>query len=137
MINTLKKSQIQQIKNNKCMSKTLINWIFSVTAKTLLHVGMLFHLTYNAINVIVWYALLPLAWAAILDYKLHQIFFAPCWALLCIGVGILQRKQFNNFCNELFKLSQQFIILFGNYCTWSVIICLLIPIAITILLLLA
>ena len=121
---------------NKSLKKILVDIPFIITAIVLLYTGKLFHLTYNAINIIVWYALLPLAWAAILDYKLHQILFAPAWLLLCIGIGFIQRKRFNDFCDALFKLSQEFILLFGNYYKWSVIICLLIPVIITALLLL-
>ena len=112
----------------------LIGIPFALTAKTLLQIGELFHLSYNAVNIIVWYMLIPLAWAAILDYKLHQILFAPVWILLCIGTIVHQRKQFNKFCDLLFRLSQEFIFSFGNYYLWSVIICLLVPILVTTLL---
>lgn len=117
--------------------KVLVYISFGITAKTLLYIGKKCRLTYKGINIIVWYALLPLAWAGILDYKFHQILFAPCWTLFCIGVGILQRKQWNKFCDTMFRLSQEFILLFGNYYLWSVIICLLLPAIITIVLLIA
>lgn len=120
-----------------CLSKILVIMPFAITAKTLLYIGKRCHLTYNAINIIVWYVLLPLPWAGILDYKLHQLIFAPFWILLCIGIGIVQHKRLNKFYDELFKLSQMFILLFGNYYLWSVVICLLIPVLITIVLLIA
>ena len=128
------------MRTNKFISylpKTLIDIPFIITAQTLLYIGRKFHLTYTVINIIVWYALLPLLWAGILDHKLHQFLFAPSWFLLCMGVGIMQRKKFNTFCDELFKLSQQFILLFGNYYLWSVIICLLLPLLVTAVLLIA
>ena len=112
----------------------LVGIPFAITARVLLQVGKLLHLSYNAVNIIVWYMLLPLAWAAILDYKLHQVLFAPVWILFCIGIIVLQRKQFNKFCDLMFRLSQEFILSFGNYYLWSVIICLLVPIFITVLL---
>ena len=112
----------------------LVGIPFALTAKTLLQIGKIFHLSYNAVNIIVWYMLLPLAWAAILDYKLHQVVFAPVWILFCIGIIVLQRKQFNKFCDLMFRLSQEFILSFGNYYLWSVIICLLVPIFISVLL---
>ena len=71
-------------------------------------------------------------WMAILDYKLHRILFVPIWLLLCLALGYVQRKKFNRFCDLLFKLSQEFILSFGNYYLWSVIICLLVPLQITI-----
>ena len=110
---------------------------FAFTVKVLLAIGRTFRLSYNAVNIIVWYMLLPLAWAGILDYKLHQILFAPLWLLLCIGVIVIQRKKFNQFCDTLFRLSQLFILSFGNYYLWSVIICLIVPLLITIVLIMA
>ena len=80
--------------------------------------------------------IIPLAWAAILDYKLHKLILSPMWLLLCVGIIILQRKQFNQFCDTMFRLSQIFISSFGNYYLWSVIICLLLPTLITAVLLL-
>lgn len=114
----------------------LVDIPFALTVKVLMQIGELLHLSYNAVNIIVWYMLLPLAWAAVLDYKLHQILFAPVWFLLCTGTVVYQRKQFNKFCDILFRLSQEFILVFGNYYLWSVIICLIIPLLLTFLLVL-
>ena len=114
----------------------LVTVPFVLTARGLLLIGKACHLSYNAVNIIVWYMLLPLLWAAILDYKLHQVLFAPTWLLLCIGCIIIQRKRFNKFCDTLFRLSQIFILSFGDYCLWSVMICLLVPVIITLILLL-
>lgn len=119
-----------------CLPLILVGIPFALTARALLQIGKVFHLSYNAVNIIVWYMLLPLAWAAILDYKLHQLLFAPAWLLLCIATIVHQRKQFNKFCDLLFRLSQEFILAFGDYYLWSVIICLLIPISMTVLLIL-
>lgn len=118
------------------LSFLLVTVPFALTVKVLLLIGKIFHLSYNAVNIIVWYMLLPLAWAAILDYKLHQVLLSPSWLLLCIGCIVIQRKQFNRFCDVLFKLSQVFIASFGNYYLWSVIICLLLPILVTVILIL-
>ena len=105
--------------------------LFTFTVKILLAIGKVFHLSYNAVNIIIWYMLLPLGWTVILDYKLHRLILSPIWLLLCIGIIVLQRKKFNQFCNTMFRLSQIFIASFGNYYLWSVIICLLIPLVIT------
>ena len=114
----------------------IIAFTFAITVKILLAIGKVFHLSYNAVNIIVWYMLLPLAWAAILDYKLHKLILSPMWLLICVGIIILQRKKFNQFCDTMFRLSQIFISSFGNYYLWSVIICLLLPTLITAVLLL-
>lgn len=115
---------------------SFINISFTLTVKILLATGRVFHLTYNAVNIIVWYMLLPLALTGILDYKLHKLILSPLWLLLCISIVILQRKKFNQFCDTMFKLSQIFIASFGNYYLWSVIICLIVPLLITAVLLL-
>lgn len=114
----------------------IIAFPFAITVKILLAIGKVFHLSYNAVNIIVWYMIIPLAWAAILDYKLHKLILSPMWLLICVGIIILQRKQFNQFCDTIFRLSQIFISSFGNYYLWSVIICLLLPTLITAVLLL-
>lgn len=119
------------------LSKLLVDVPFVATAVALLYTGKALHLTYNVINIVVWYGLLPLSWMALLDYKLHCVLLSPLWLLLCIGVCVIQRKKFNKFCDALFRLSQEFILLFGNYYLWSVIICLLVPVLITIVLILA
>lgn len=115
----------------------LVTVPFALTVKALLLMGRIFHLTYNAVNIIVWYMALPLIWAVILDYKFHQVLFTPVWLLTCVGVICLKHKHFNDFCDNLFKLSQFFIASFGDYYKWSVIICLIVPIVMTILLLIA
>jgi hypothetical protein len=114
----------------------LVDIPFAFTVRVLTQIGELLHLSYNVVNIIVWYILLPLAWTAILDYKLHQILFAPVCFLLCTATIVYQRKQFNKFCDILFRLSQEFILAFGNYYLWSVIICLIIPLLLTLLLVL-
>lgn len=120
--------------DNFKFSKSFIMKPFVWVAKILFFIGKVFHLTYTSVNIIVWYMLLPLVWASILDYKLHQILLAPLWALLCMGIGVIQGKKFNQFCDTLFRLSQIFILSFGNYFLWSVIICLILPILVTIVL---
>lgn len=110
--------------------------VFDLTVRGLLEIGKILHLSYKEVNVIIWYMLLPLLWAAILDHKLHQVLFAPIWLMLCLGCIVVQHKRLYGFCNTLFRLSQEFILSFGMYYLWSVIICLLVPIGITTILLL-
>ncbi len=108
----------------------IVDCLFSGTVKILLRTGKIFHLSYNEVNIIVWYMFFPLLWAVILDFRLHQILLAPAWLLLCTGV--MYYKRFGKLCDRLFVLSQRFILLFGDYYLWSVIICLLLPVLITV-----
>lgn len=125
------------LKKNLRLRTLLVTVPFDLTVKVLLFIGKVFHLSYNAVNIIIWYMIFPMFWMAILDYKFHRILFVPIWLLLCLGLGYVQRKKINRFCDLLFRLSQEFIHSFGNYYLWSVIICLLIPLLITIALLIA
>ena len=112
----------------------MIKAIFSIVAITLFGIAQATHLTYNQINVIVYYLLIPLSWAIMLD----------CWiglpvttaVLLCIWLGIFiaTRKFFKEWCDWVFKDSVDFLNYFnrwgGNYVLNSVIICVIIPILI-------
>lgn len=108
----------------------IVDRLFSGTAEMLIWAGRTFRLSYNEANIIVWYMFLPLLWAAILDFRLHRMLLAPTWLLLCAGVVCYRR--FGKLCDRLFVLSQRFILLFGDYYLWSVIICLLLPVLITV-----
>lgn len=90
----------------------LVTVPFNLTVKVLLFIGKVFHLSYNAVNIIIWYMIFPMFWMAILDYKLHRILFVPIWLLLCLGLGYVQRKKFNRFCDLL--LSSDVIMLFTS-----------------------
>ena len=125
------------LKKNPRLRTLLVTVPFDLTVKVLLFIGKVFHLSYNAVNIIIWYMIFPMFWMAILDYKFHRILFVPIWLLLGLGLGYVQRKKINRFCDLLFRLSQEFILSFGNSYLWSVIICLLIPLLITIALLIA
>lgn len=113
-------------------SKTFIMKLFIWTVKALYGIGKVFNLTYTSVNIIIWYMLLPLIWAMILDYKFHQCIISPLWLLFCLGITILERKKFNQYCDTFFRWSQMLILSFGNYFLWSVILCLVVPLVITI-----
>lgn len=110
----------------------MIKTIFSIVAMTLYGIARATHLTYNQINVILYYLLIPLSWTIMLD----------CWidlpvttaVLLCVWLGIFiaTRKFFREWCDWVFKDSVDFLNYFnrwgGNYVLNSVIICVIIPI---------
>lgn len=112
--------------------------IFSVVAISLNKIAQILHFTYNEINIIVYYLLIPLSWTIMLD----------CWIglpitstiLLCIWIGIFiaTHKFFREWCDWAFKDSVDFLNYFnrwgGNYILNSVIICVIIPILIYVIL---
>ncbi|MDE6552407.1 MAG: hypothetical protein K2K98_05535 [Muribaculaceae bacterium] len=118
----------------------MVNWIFSKVAYGLLWTGKKTGLTYNEVNIIVYYLLIPLSWTIMLDCWLG-IPVTTC-ALLCIWLGlfIATRHTFSLWCDRAFEDSVSFLNRFNrlgsNYVLSSVIICVAIPIAIYVLLIL-
>ena len=117
----------------------MIKTIFSIVALSLNKLATLLHLTYNEINIIVYYFLIPLSWAIILDvwigFPIITLIFLCIWA----GIYIATYKFFKEWCDWVFEDSVKFINYFnrwgGNYILNSVIICVVIPIVIYLVLL--
>lgn len=66
--------------------------IFKIVMKLLQAVARFTGLTYNEINIIVYYVLVPLLWAALLDWYIKLPVFAPLYLLFCLLV-YLQYKS--------------------------------------------
>lgn len=89
-------------------------------------------LTYNQVNIIVYYLLIPLSWTVMLDYITMMPFLTP---MFIIGWVIFLWKdpmRFRNRCDWAFKKSVDFLLYFKkigwNYIVSSVIICVVVPI---------
>lgn len=113
--------------------------IFEKVAMALLHIAVKFNTTYNAVNIIVYYCLVPLLWAIIIDYKFDMV--ACSLAVIGFWAGILCfDRHFIKDCDYWFKRSQDFLLWFKrigwNYVVSSVIICVILPIIFTVILLL-
>ena len=123
---------------------------FAVVAIALEWMARKLHITYNEINVVVYYWLIPLSWILLLDYKLDasidvmgcQGYLPILTILLCfswIGILIANYRFFSKWCDYVFKASQDFLCIFnrwgGNYVLNSVVICVVIPLIIYIILL--
>ena len=109
----------------------MIKQTFAVVANSLLFIGKETGLTYNEVNILVYYLLIPLSWTVMFD----------CWvalpitsaALMCVWIGIFiaTRHTFREWCDRAFQDSVNFLNWFnrwgGNYVLNSVIICVLLP----------
>lgn len=91
-------------------------------------------LTYNEVNIIVYYILIPLSWTAMIDYITMQPLLTP---LFLTGWGIFLWKDHMSFrgrCDWIFMKSVDFLLCFKkigwNYVVSSVIICVVVPILI-------
>jgi hypothetical protein len=107
--------------------------IFYNVANDLTSYARMFKITYNEINIIVYYFLIPFSWLVLLDliFEFHY---------LKIGFGVfslvffLVCKDFRSFSNKLFRKSVNFLNYFNrfgsNYIISSVWFCVFVPIGI-------
>ena len=114
--------------------------IFGIVAGSLHLVGKLLHLTYNEVNVLLYYLFIPLTWFVMIDHIICMPIFATLWLLLWSYIFITKRRFFRQWCDVVFDLSVEFLLKFQrigwNYYKASVVICVICPgmIALSILL---
>ena len=117
----------------------MIRTIFSIVALSLNKLATLLHLTYNEINIIVYYFLIPLSWTIILDVWIGLPIITLIFLCIWVGIYAATYKFFKKWCDWMFEDSVKFLNYFnrwgGNYILNSVIICVIIPIVIYLVLL--
>jgi hypothetical protein len=107
-----------------------MNLIFRIVADSLNWIGSVTGFTYNEINIIVYYIILPFVYVALVDriFKKHflKFIYVMAWGLLIILI-----PNFSAFSDALFQYSVDFLLWFGhvglNYVAASVVICVIIP----------
>ena len=102
--------------------------LFNDTANVLMKLAQKLHLTYNEVNIIVYYMLVPLTWAVMLDFIIGTWpWLTLAWVAVCLLVTWWNRKRFSHWCDWAFQKSVDFLEGFGfmgwDYCKASVIIC--------------
>lgn len=117
----------------------LIGIVFGIVCLFLQLCAKLFHATYNTVNVVAYYYLIPLSWAYLLDRYLRlpytlSVLYTGIW----IGIVLMTLGRFQSWCDIVFMKSVDFLLWFKrmkwNYHVASVIICVLIPMAVYIFL---
>ncbi len=115
------------------------NIIFKIVARSLLYIGRQTGLTYNEVNIIVYYFIIPFSWLCLIDLYFKFHFTKIAFVIFTMGFTVGCRN-FNSYSNWLFEKSVSFLNYFNNYGSnyvkSSVLICVLIPIIIYIVLLL-
>lgn len=110
----------------------MIQLIFSLVARTLYNIAQVTHITYNEINVIVYYLLIPLSWTVMVDCWIDMPITSAIFICVWLGIFIATYRYFKEWCDWVFKDSVDFLNYFnrwgGNYVLNSVIICVIIPI---------
>ena len=114
--------------------KKIISGIFYVVMIALRKLATCFGITYNAINIIVYYMLIPLSWTIMLDIYIQYPLFTYTLVVVWIGIMIGIRGKFITWSDWAFKKSVDFLNYFnrwgGNYVLNSVVICVVVPIVI-------
>lgn len=109
----------------------IILGVFGIVAAGLNLIAKALHMTYNEINIIVYYLIIPLSWFIMLDYIIGLPITTPIWILLWIYIFWSKRKFFRKWCDVAFQLSVDFLLKFQrigwNYWKASVIICVVVP----------
>ena len=108
--------------------------VFGIVAAGLNLIAKALHMTYNEINIIVYYLIIPLSWCIMLDYIIGLPITTPIWILLWIYIFWSKRKFFRQWCDIAFQLSVDFLLKFQrigwNYWKASVIIGVVVPLII-------
>ena len=106
--------------------------IFAIVAGAELLIAKLSGTTYNEVNIIVYYLVIPLSWTLMLDYITRMPFLTPMFMSAWIIFIWKDKMKFRNRCDWAFKKSVVFLLWFKkigwNYVVSSVIICVVIPI---------
>ena len=106
--------------------------IFAMVAGAELVIAKLTGSTYNEVNIIVYYLLIPLSWTVMTDYLTKLPFLSPMFVLAWIAFLWKDPMKFRDRSDWAFNKSVEFLLWFKrigwNYVVSSVIICVIIPI---------
>ena len=108
--------------------------IFAIVAGVEHIIAKVTGMTYNEVNIIVYYLLIPLSWAVMIDYITMMPFLTPMYIIAWIVFLWKDPMKFRERCDWAFMKSVDFLLWFKkigwNYVVSSVIICVVIPILI-------
>jgi hypothetical protein len=110
----------------------MIDATFQAVAKGLYYSGTLINLSYNEMNILVYFLILPLIWAYIID-KMFRFHYVKLTIMLVILLCVVTINNLSAFCDDLFYACVIFLNLFRpigvDYVAASVLICVVLPIA--------
>ena len=107
-----------------------MNSVFNIVYWLLRAVSKISGFTYNEVNVIAYYMILPFAYVVLAD-KILKTHVLKMGYVTAIGAALLMIKDFTNFSGWLFDESVDFLLSFQavgwNYIVSSVLICVVFP----------
>lgn len=132
----LKMSKLKAFWNSQTMFAKVVMVItlpiFAIVAGIEHLIAKITGTTYNEVNIIVYYLVIPLSWTIMLDYITRMPFLTPLFLLAWIVFIWKDKVDFRTRCYLAFKKSVDFLLWFQkigwNYIVSSVIICVVIPI---------
>lgn len=108
--------------------------IFAIVAGVEHVIAKLTGLTYNEVNIIVYYLLIPLSWVVMVDYITKMPLITPMYIVAWIVFLWKDSMKFRDRCDWAFDKSVDFLLWFKkigwNYVVSSVIICVVVPVLI-------
>ena len=110
-----------------------MNRVFNTVAKALRSLSRLTGFTYNEINVLLYFFIIPFSWMILLDNILHVQYFKVAGFIFCIGfyAGCRDIRKYSDWLFFKSVIFLNFFNRFGsNYIKSSVWICVSIPIII-------
>lgn len=112
--------------------KSIHQIIFRKVADALRKAASVVGITYNEINIIIYYMLIPLTWSIMLDICLSAPIATFAFVFVWAGIMIGTWGRFREWSDRAFMRSVDFLNFFnrwgGNYVLNSVIICVVVPI---------
>ena len=112
----------------------VISSIFRKVADALYNASTVIGITYNEINIIVYYLLIPLTWTIMFDIWLAIPITTYTFIFIWLGIKIGTWGNFREWSDWAFMRSVDFLNYFnrwgGNYVLNSVIICVIVPVLI-------
>ena len=116
----------------KTITMQIVSNIFRKVAEVLLRGASALDITYNEINIIVYYLLIPMSWTIMLDFYMGYPITTCALSFIWIGIKIGTWGRFREWSDWVFMRSVDFLNFFnrwgGNYVLNSVVICVLVPI---------
>ena len=120
--------------SSKIIAMQIVSSIFRKVAVALYNGASAIGITYNEINIIVYYLLIPLTWTIMFDFYIGTPITTYALIFIWFGIKIGTWGRFREWSNWAFMRSVDFLNYFnrwgGNYVLNSVIICVLVPILI-------
>ncbi len=105
--------------------------IFRIVELALRLLARKLKISYEAANILVYYLLIPLSWALLIDIAVGTYYYTAAFITLCILVRIFVRDG-ETFAQNLFEYSVEFLLYFRRfgvgYIAASIIFCVIVPI---------